>query len=226
MIQFSACTTRVDASSKLRSNFFGGYTSIDVYRIRICPPTLRPRSAEHYRRFNPRRGSDKENNDGRRRSIRRPRNRFCSDGRNSRGTASAFAVTPAPARRPRRGAAGRARHAEPVVRARGADGEGQHDRPRRDRYDRDGRPAAFRDRHDGDFRNRFDPGRTPRHRADQRNGRRARPQDPDHSGRRRIRLADLRREVEEAARKRSRRGGVRLLDLGVAQSGAAGVRKG
>jgi hypothetical protein len=44
---------QVDASSKLRSIFFGGYTSIDVYRNRIWLPTLRPRSAEPDRRFHP-----------------------------------------------------------------------------------------------------------------------------------------------------------------------------
>ncbi len=51
------------------------------------------------------------------------------------------------------------------------------------------------------------------------------PQDQGDQGRRRVRLADLRREVEEAAGQRQGRGRVRLLDLGLAQGGAAGVRE-
>ena len=43
-------------------------------------------------------------------------------------------------------------------------------------------------------RDRLDPGRAARHRPDQRDGRRPRPQDQGHQGRRRLRLADLRRE--------------------------------
>ena len=55
-------------------------------------------------------------------------------------------------------------------------------------------------------------------------GRRARPQDQVHPGGRRQRLADLRREGEEAPGQRQGRFGHGLLDLGVAQGGAAGVR--
>ena len=50
------------------------------------------------------------------------------------------------------------------------------------------------------------------------------PQDQVHPGRRRQRLADLRREGEEAPGERQGRLGHGLLDVGVAQGGAAGVR--
>ena len=55
-------------------------------------------------------------------------------------------------------------------------------------------------------------------------GRRAGPADQVHPGGRRQRLAELRGEGEEAAGERQVRRRVRLLDLGVAQGGAAGVR--
>ncbi len=55
-------------------------------------------------------------------------------------------------------------------------------------------------------------------------GRRARPQDQVHPGRRRERLADLRGKGEETPGQRQVRLGDGLLDLGVAQGGAAGVR--
>ncbi len=105
-----------------------------------------------------------------------------------------------------------------------SDRDGQHHRPRRHRRHRDGRHPPFHHRHHGDLRNRLGPGRKARHRADQRIGRRARPQDRIHPGRRRHRLADLRREGQEAAGQRQGRRGLRLLDLGLAQGRAAGLR--
>ncbi len=73
-------------------------------------------------------------------------------------------------------------------------------------------------------RDRLGGGREARDRADQRRRRRARPQDQVHPGRRRQRLADLRREGQEAAGQRQVRRRDGLLDLGLAQGGAAGVR--
>ena len=54
------------------------------------------------------------------------------------------------------------------VRAAVSDGEGQHDRPRGDRYRGHGRHPAFRHRHHGDQRDRLGAGREARDRADQR----------------------------------------------------------
>ena len=103
--------------------------------------------------------------------------------------------------------------------------QGEHHQARGHRHRGHGGSAALGDRHDGDQRDRLDPGRAPGDRADQRDGRRARPQDQDHPGRRRLRLADLRREVQEAAGQRPRRRRVRLLDQRLAQGGAADLRE-
>ncbi len=67
----------------------------------------------------------------------------------------------------------------------------------RDRYHRDRRPVAFRHRHHGHLRDRGHPGRAAGHRADQRPGRGARAAGQDHPGRRRLRLADLRRKGQK-----------------------------
>ena len=98
--------------------------------------------------------------------------------------------------------------------------------PRGHRHRGDRRPSALRHRHHGDQRDRLDPGRAARHRPDQRHRRHPRPQDQDHPGGRRQRLADLRREGQEAARQRQGRRRLRLLDLGLAQGRAAGLREG
>src|SRR3989338_4637291 len=107
------------------------------------------------------------------------------------------------------------------------DGSGrrQHHRPGRDRHRSDGRSAAFGHRHHGHFRNRFDPGRAPGHRTDQRQRRHPRPADQDHSGRRRLRLADLRGKSQEAAGRRQGCCRFRLLDLGLTQGRAAVFEK-
>ena len=76
---------------------------------------------------------------------------------------------------------------------------GEHHRARRHRHRSHRRHPAFGHRHHGDQRDRLGGGRKARDRADQRARRRARPQDQVHPGRRRQRLADLRREGEEAS---------------------------
>ena len=110
------------------------------------------------------------------------------------------------------------------LRGRAADLGGEHHRPRGDRHRGHGRHPALGHRHDGDLRDRLDPGREARDLADQRGGRRARPQDQDHPGGRRLRLADLRGEGQEAPRQRPLRRRDGLLDLGLAQGRAAGLR--
>jgi len=133
-------------------------------------------------------------------------------------------TTPSPAAGRRGAAAGRP--AGVRNRAVVSDREDQHHQARHHRHRGHGGPAALSHRHHGDQRDRLDPGRAARDRPDQRDGRPPRPQDQGHQGRRRVRLADLRREEQEAARQRPRRHRVRLLDLGLAQGGAAGVREG
>ncbi len=103
---------------------------------------------------------------------------------------------------------------------------GQHHRARSYRHGSDGRSAALGHRYHGHFRDRLDPGRAPGHRADQRRRRHPWSADQGDPGGRRLRLADLRREGQEAAGARQCSGGVRLLDLGFAQGGAADLRAG
>src|SRR5260370_59040 len=72
-----------------------------------------------------------------------------------------------------------------------SDREGQHHGTRRNRERGHGGHSAFGHRHHGDLGNRIGRSREARHRANQCPGRRARPQDQGHPGRRRQRLADL-----------------------------------
>src|SRR6266446_2372288 len=96
--------------------------------------------------------------------------------------------------------------------------EGQHHGARRNRQRGHGGHSAFGHRHHGDLGNRIGRSREARHRANQCPGRRARPQDQVHPGRRRQRLADFRREGQEAACQRQGRIGHGLLDMGLQQS--------
>ena len=96
--------------------------------------------------------------------------------------------------------------------------------PRRCRRADQDRHPAFAVRHDGDQRNDpeerdADAGRRPECQR-----RSSGPADPADRGRPRLQLAAVRREGPRTAQQGSRRGGVRLLDVGVAQIGAAGVR--
>ena len=133
---------------------------------------------------------------------------------------------PSPARTSdrRRGAVGDRDARAERVGAAVSDGGGEYDRPCGHRHRGHRRHPAFGHRHHGDQRDRLGAGREARDRADQRRRRRARAQDQVHPGGRRQRLADLRREGEEAPGQRQGRVGDGLLDLGVAQGGAAGVR--
>ena len=102
----------------------------------------------------------------------------------------------------------------------------EHHPPGGDRHRGHGRSVALVDRHDGDLGDRRDPGRAARDRPDQRDGRPARTQDQGDQGGWRFRLADLRREGQEAVGERPCGMRVRLLDFGLAQGRAAGVREG
>gem|GEM_PF-3959916 len=102
---------------------------------------------------------------------------------------------------------------------------GEYDRLESHRHRGLRRTASLGHGHDGDQRDGLDSSRAARDRADQRVGRRARPSDQDHPGRRRERLAHVCGEGEEATRERPRRGRVRLLDVGIAQSRAAHLRE-
>ena len=104
--------------------------------------------------------------------------------------------------------------------------QGQHHQAGDHRHRGHRRPAALEHRHHGHQRDRLDPGRAARHRPDQRHGRHPGPQDQGHQGRRRQRLAHLRREEQEAAGQRQGGRGLRLLDQRLAQGRAAGVREG
>ena len=106
-----------------------------------------------------------------------------------------------------------------------SDGHGQYDWTRRNGRHGHRRPVALRLRHDGPERDRLGRGRAVGHFANQRNGRRPRPQDQDRPGRRRQRLADVRREGGQAARAGQDRRRLRLLDLCVAEGGASRASK-
>src|SRR5579862_8305128 len=87
-----------------------------------------------------------------------------------------------------------------------------------------GRHPAFALRHDGDQRVAIEGRHADADRGAEQKGRRDGPQARGGGGRSGLQLAAVRREGEAALVGRQGRGGVRLLDLGVAQIGAAGVR--
>ena len=98
-----------------------------------------------------------------------------------------------------------------------------HASRRADRSDQ-GRHSAFALRHHGDQRDHAEGRHADADRAAERQGRRAGPQAGSGRGRSRLQLAAVRREGARPAVGGQVRRGVRLLDLGVAQVGAAGVR--
>ena len=94
----------------------------------------------------------------------------------------------------------------------------------RGRYDQ-GRHPAFAVGHDGDQRDDPEGSDADADRRAQCQGRPARQEDRAGGGRSGLELAAVRREGARADQQGQGRGGVRLLDLGVAQIGAAGVRR-
>ena len=94
----------------------------------------------------------------------------------------------------------------------------------RGRYDQ-GRHPAFAVGHDGDQRDDPEGCDADADRRAQRQGRPARQEGGAGGGRSGLELAAVRREGARANQQGQGRGGLRLLDLGLAQIGAAGVRR-
>ena len=117
-------------------------------------------------------------------------------------------------------------HAQVLAERRSRRSHGRGDerlRRRRGRYDQ-GRHPPFAVGHDGDQRDDPEGCDADADRRAQRQGRPARQEDRAGGGRPGLELAAVRREGARADQQGQGRGGVRLLDLGLAQIGAAGVR--